>query len=171
MNINVKTLFAKQLSFWINSFIIISYYFKPTISQMVSRDQIISFYFKHTPIKTEGNVSFPIQIDYITDVLLRINGNFDDIYHSFIHSYPTLTRNAIASGDEATVHILCRSRSLAMRSNYVTVYCTINLSMPLIFRIQRGIICQQQQLILEQHFLDTHSHQNMILRGIQQRLA
>lgn len=38
MNINVKTLFAKQLSFWINSFIIISYYFKPTISQMVSRD-------------------------------------------------------------------------------------------------------------------------------------
>lgn len=44
-----------------------------------------SRYFKHTPIKTEGNVSFPIQIDFITDVLLRIIGNVDDIYQILIH--------------------------------------------------------------------------------------
>lgn len=40
--------------------------------------------FQTTPITTEGNVSFPIQIDFITDVLLRINGNFDDIYQILI---------------------------------------------------------------------------------------
>lgn len=54
---------------------------------------------------------------------------------SFIYLYLILIRNVIVLGDEVIVYILCRFRSLVMCSNYVIVYCIINLLMLLIFRI------------------------------------